>query len=205
MNRRLGGVVWLLVLWTSVAWADVIPPGHKSVDHELVFEDSLLLAEYRLIAAPTAGFHGVVVIKPNEPFSFSTKYGTKFYLVPKDEPLPTDFDRESFSKWLHCSPPVHEISSVPWTSPISSVLTVLRLDAITDTGPVVAVVHSSERDSAGQLVGQTEFERRWVIGGTVVLVGLGLCFLARRWFWQVYSARDLGRLSESDVADGNAG
>ncbi len=178
MNRRLGGLVWFLVLWSSVACADVLPPGHKSVDHELVFEDSVLLAENRLIAAPTAGFQGVVVIKPGERFSFSTKYGTEFYFVPKDEPLPTDFDRESFSKWLHCSPPVHEISSVPWTSPVSSVLTVLKLDAITDAGPVVSVVHRSESDSAGQLVGQTEFDWRWVIGCAVVIFGLGLCIMA---------------------------
>jgi hypothetical protein len=211
MNGRLAGLVWLLVLcanmeWANKTWADLIPPGHKSVHHELVFEDSALLAENRLIAAPTAGFHGVVVIKPGERFSFSSKYGTEFYLVPKDEPLPTDFERETFSKWFHCSPPVQEISSVPWTSPVAKALTVLTLDTISETGPVITVVSHSELDSAGNPAGESAgWNSRWIIGSTVVLVGLGLCVVARRWFWHVYSVRDGGRSSEMDLADRNAG
>ncbi len=186
----------VLTLWPSVVSADVLPAGHKRVNHELVFEDSELLNKQRVIAAPIAGFHGVLVVKPGERFSFSSKYGTKFYLVPKDEPLPTDFDPDLFSKWPNSFPPVQEISSVPWTSSVESALTVLTLDSISETGLVVSVVGHAENDSTGK---PADSGRRWLIGAAVVIVGCLLCVAARRWFWQAYMARGIDHLSGPDT------
>ncbi|MBL8890055.1 MAG: hypothetical protein JNL67_08760 [Planctomycetaceae bacterium] len=175
-----------VVLCPCVAVADVLPPGHKSVNHELLFVDSDVLRESRLIAAPIAGFQGVAVIKPGERFSFSSKYGTKFYLVPNDMPMPSDFDREHFEAWPNGAPPVHEISSVPWTSSVSSVLTVLKLESTSESGPVIAVVEHTELDSSGK---PADTKWSWTIVAASVVIGLALCMVARRWFWRIYSVR----------------
>src|SRR5262245_29097750 len=49
--------------------ADVIPPGHKPVEHVLVLSEALANGEI-VAAAPTRGFHGVQIVAPGEPFSF---------------------------------------------------------------------------------------------------------------------------------------
>lgn len=202
MHGWLCPLAVVVAFWPCIAVADVLPPGHKSVHHELVFVASDALSASRLVAAPTAGFHGVAVIKPGERISFSSKYGTKFYLVPNDQPLPTDFDRDQFAQLLQVSPPVHEISSVPWTSSVSSALTVLKLESVSDSGLVITVVEHSELDSMGNIA---DTSRSWLIVVAVVVVGLFLCVVARHWFWRVYSARRSPGAAEPDHADRVAG
>lgn len=113
-----------------VGIADAIPSGHKKVKHEPCFEDCDLLRDHRLVAAPVLGFGGVKLIQSGERFQFSSKYGTKFYLVPEDHPLPLEFDPQLFEPWTHCPPPVGQAISVSRYSTVASAVTVLRLDSV---------------------------------------------------------------------------
>lgn len=99
MNIRIIGMSIIAMAWTSIALADLILPGNKAVDHQLVFQDSELFQRYRFVAAPIAGFQGVAVIQPGVSFRFSSKYGTKIYVVPDGQPDPVQYDREAFEAY----------------------------------------------------------------------------------------------------------
>lgn len=136
----------------NAAEADLIPPGHKSVKHELVFVDSASLDSHRLVAAPIRGLHGVMEVQAGQRFRFSTKYGTRFYLVPDDlRPLP-EFDRELFAQWPSVAPPISETRSASMISPVASALTTLRLADVTSSEPKIELVNHIEFDSSGNPV-----------------------------------------------------
>ena len=63
----------------SEAAPDILPPGHKSVRHQLALEIGEGQAEAKFVAWPIAGLRGAGLIEPGQPFSFSTKYGTRIY------------------------------------------------------------------------------------------------------------------------------
>jgi hypothetical protein len=120
--------------------ADLIPPGQKGVTHQLVFVDSPALAQHRLVAAPVHGFRGTTEVVAGQPFDFSSKYGTRLYVIPKEVvPLP-EFDPNLYSQWPSAEPPVGEITSVPVVSPVTSILTKVRLADVTSGLPKLEVV-----------------------------------------------------------------
>jgi hypothetical protein len=73
--------------------SDVLLPGMKRVEHRLVLEPSELWTGRRIVAAPVRGFGGTHVVEPGVPFAFSTKYGTRLYVVPEAEAIPDDATR----------------------------------------------------------------------------------------------------------------
>ena len=151
LNAKIVAIAGLLISWIAVpAFADLIPPGMKSVRHELVFVPSDSLQTHRLIAAPTRGFGGVEEITPGERFHFSSKYGTRIYVLPGDAALPDDFDRELFSEWPSSEPPIGEISAVSMTSSVASALTTLRLTDVVDGQPMLEIVLHEEFTASGQ-------------------------------------------------------
>jgi hypothetical protein len=175
---------WLMV-WVTVAAfvvpvsleADLLLPGYKSVRHELVFEDSELFRQHRLIAAPIRGFSGIEEIKPGTRFSFSNKYGTRFYLVPDEVPLPEDFTHEVFAQWPRQEPPVSEINMVPVVSSVDSALTTLRFAGVTESGPRIEVVSHVELDRWGR---PASTARSMLVFGMLIAAGLACCLLVLR-------------------------
>ena len=162
--------LFLLFVSVSTLVADVIPPGHAGVSHKLQFESSELLQEKILVAAPTAGFGGAVRIVAGEPFTFSSKYGTRFYLVPAGE-IFDKFDRDRFAKWPSCLPPVSEIKSVPYYNSVRSALTTLRLKEVTEDGPVIEVVSHEEFNSFGYPVQSGS----WMALAILPILGVVIC------------------------------
>jgi len=176
---RLTGLIVFLVsgLTAGSAIADIILPGFKKVKHELVFESSELFDSHRLVAAPIAGFKGVAVIQPGQPFRFSSKYGTQFYVVPKKVMDLPEFDQQTFAQWPHCSPPKAEINQVPVSNPTASALTTLRLAEVTSEGPVIEIVSHIELDQFGNVASPT---RNILLFGLLIAAGLAFCLIAIR-------------------------
>ena len=171
MRRQLAVLLCLAALWRPTpATADILPPGHHGIAHELVFEPSPLFDNHQLVAAPIRGFQGVHAVTPGQPFDFS-KYGTRLYLFPKSEPLPQEFDRQHFADLPGAELPIGHVSSVPIISPTTSAITTLRWVEVRDRLPVVVVVDHKELDSAGR---PTSFLRTY---GWLALPGIGLVIL----------------------------
>lgn len=143
-HRNLAVVVSLLFL--GDAQADLIPPGHKSITHQLVFLDSPLLTEHRLIAAPVRGFGGFSEVKAGHPFYFSSKYGTKIYAVPKDYQPPTRYSPGEALPFPHSEPPTNSITSVSLLQNTSRIETHCRLVAVTETSLEIEVTEEIRFD-----------------------------------------------------------
>lgn len=143
-HRNLAVVVSLLFL--GDAQADLIPPGHKSIKHQLVFLDSPLLTEHRLIAAPVRGFGGFSEVKAGHPFYFSSKYGTKIYAVPKDYQPPTRYSPGEALPFPHSEPPTNSITSVSLLQNTSRIETHCRLVAVTETSLEIEVTEEIRFD-----------------------------------------------------------
>ncbi len=180
----------------SESHADVLLPGYKSVKHELVFEDSDLFKQHRLVAAPIRGFGGVAEIKPGERFLFSQKYGTRFYLVPDSVTELPPFHEEVYGQWPNCLPPREEIHSLPVTSPTASALTTLRFASVGESGPVIEEVEHVELNRFGNVASPT---KSILIFGLAIAAGLAFCLIAIR---RMKKAR---RLSEAAAIDAVAG
>lgn len=176
-------LIQLLVVVSSLAWsgkvtADVLPVGHKSVKHELVFVESDALSGNRIVAAPIAGFSGQFEIEPGKPFRFSSKYGTRFYVIPDSVNL-SDYDRDQYQSWISSNPPISEIKSLPLVSPVKSALTTLRLVGVEDDTLNVELVRHEEFDRNGNTV--TELQKKfwkfasWFTPWLAFIVGIVIC------------------------------
>jgi hypothetical protein len=176
MIRHIPFICFLLVcLITKQGNADILPPGHKSITHELVFESSSLFDDHCLVAAPIRGFEGVHIVVPGQRFHFSSKYGTRFYLIPESETKDLNFDRENFDHWPSTLPPVSQIPSVPVTSPVASAVTTLRFTDVQDGTPHIIVVDHRELDSSGKPA--SYWRAYWwlifpVVGGVALLAAV---------------------------------
>ncbi len=161
-------------MWAHVlVVADLIPPGTRPIEHTLVFEDSPLFQQYRIVAAPTLGFAGEVVVQPHVPFHFSSKYGTRLYAVPLDVTPPSGGwiqERDWWSSQRSADMPVAEQKFVPIVSTLESVETRLRLVDITATGMQVAVV-DEDRTHNG-----------WLVFSLLLVFSLGVALLL--WLWR---------------------
>lgn len=135
----------------TVANADILLPGHKPVSHVLVFQESELFKQHRLVAAPIQGLGGWIEIQPGQAFDFSGKYGTRIYYVPREVEI-EDFDQAVFDQWPHVPPPVHEVASLPLSSPVSKVVTQLAFTGMLDGRPVLDVVSGQRLNRLGEPV-----------------------------------------------------
>ena len=150
------------LLTASLSSPDLILPGHHGVTHELVVETAPDVEDWRLFAAPTAGFGGLHEVVDGEPFSFSSKYGTRFYAIPDGEQVPeflAPFDRdeepELGARWdafPSCEPPVSEVRSVPEDDPVQHILTSLRWVGVDGEGPTLEVIGERRTGSSGEVL-----------------------------------------------------
>lgn len=171
----------VLVFAYDLHWicADIMPPGHKGVSHQLVFQASEPLSQHRLVAAPIAGFHGQFEIIADQPFHFSSKYGTRIYLVPETVEEIPKFEKAVYAKWPSVLPPIGEIGSVPIWSPVKSALSTIELVSVEGVELDLKRVSHVEYDSSGNVV--TDFQKRfwsvasWLIPILSILAGLFLC------------------------------
>lgn len=164
----------ILIALPMPAIADLIPPGFKSVEHNLVFVESEALHSHRLVAAPVRGFGGITEIQAGVPFRFSTKYRTRFYLIPKDTAALADFDPAQFASWPSVDLPQTEIQSVPIFSTVATALTTLKFTGIIQDGsPQIELVEHKLFDTFGNRAGIFNFALR-----ALGLVTVGLLIMA---------------------------
>lgn len=167
----------LLLVWTvlgAVATApppDVLPDGWRPVPHELVIEDSPHFARHDFHAAPTRGFAGSTRIAPGVPFSFSSKYGTRVYALPRGAAFPERLGDDLSIALASGDIPVTERGSVPVTAPTQGVLTHLRIAEISD-GVIRLEVVAWRIDRDPRLIG--------IVGAGAALGLAGLALLVRR-------------------------
>jgi hypothetical protein len=170
--RALPSLLLALFSCALPARADVLLPGTKPVSHRLVIERSDAWAGTpKIVAAPVRGFGGTLVVEPGVPFSFSTKYGTRLYVVSSSEKLPERIDESWSASHLSATIPILEVGSAPVASPLESLTTTLTVRALDRDRFEVAVVEGrSEHDP-------------WLLAGLVTAFAagvLGLVLIRRR-------------------------
>ena len=170
-------IVTSLFLLPNIAVSDVLKPGYKNIKHELVFADTPFISDNQLVAAPIAGFHGIEKIEPEKPFRFSSKYGTRIYLIPAGDSIPTEFDRDAFAKYLSWDMPLSETRSLPASSPIASILTTLRFVGTGVADAKLEVADQEQYDRSGNIAKPGNM-MLWF--SLAVAAGLGICLLAIR-------------------------
>lgn len=154
---------------------DVLPPGSRSVRHELVIEPSAALEPWTLVASNESGLGPAdVIVQPGVPFRFSSKYRTRFYAAHKDEVIPGRLSDEWRAGHASAAPPVTEVHSVPFLSPIEAVLTTVRVEHIDERALTLVVAREDTTYVHTQLA-------LWV-GVAALLAGglVGLVVLRRR-------------------------
>jgi hypothetical protein len=150
MARQLLLAALFTALYAPPLAADILPPGHRDVRHELVLEELSPGEGWTMVVTPVRGFGGVSVIEPGVPFTFSSKYGTRVYALPGDAPVPEDPDAVRALALAVGDLPVAEVSSTPLVSPLTRVLTTLRVVSV-EEGRVVLEVVDERRLGAGGL------------------------------------------------------
>lgn len=165
----LGGI--LTLAGTTPVRADLIPPGNKAVSHKLVFVDSPLLQEHRVIAMPVRGFGGHEEVRAGQPFHFSSKYGTRLYVVPDDFQPPSKVTVGDPLPFPSCEVPVSSTTYVPKLSPITSLRSTLKLVAVNDDTIEVELVDHVELNSSGEPVTVAGTVLPWLIIASVGFVG----------------------------------
>lgn len=168
MPLRLLLIALLIALAASPAAArDLIPPGHRGVVHELVFDELELPEGTRLVATPVRGFGGVEEVTPGTPFRFSSKYGTTFFLVPVDAEISAPRPGDDLDH-PRSAPPVGEIGSLPLVSPVERIVTTLAFDGVEDGRLLLRAVGEERFDGSGEPVGLRSYAP-WI---AVLLLGV---------------------------------
>lgn len=158
--------------------ADIIPPGNKGVTHKLVFVDSPLLQSHRLIAMPVRGFGGHEEVQPGQPFRFSSKYGTRLYVVPDDFVPPKKSQPGQPLPYPSCEVPIGSTTFVPMLSPVDSLRSTCKLVAVEQDSIHVELVDQVELNSSGQPVTFLNSVFPMLIISTSGLIGC--CLIWRR-------------------------
>lgn len=167
----------------ATAGRDVLPPGHRGAVHELVLVASAAPEGSVVVAAPTRGFGGVEVVRLGAPFPFSSKYGTRLYVLPGGAAPP---DAAALREGRHGAGvriPVAEVASVPLASRVARVETRLRLVAATgaDGGYALEVVGETRSDAHGrEVAGGLGDDARFLLALTVAVETALALLLARR-------------------------
>jgi len=158
---------------------DLIPPGHKPVDHQIAFEVAPALEAAWLVLGPTRGFGGFVEVTPGATYPFSSKYATRLYVLPEGATPPAELARETLEVFPSAGPFAHT-SSVSVMSPLQSLVTTYRLTGLEGETARVQLVDEVRFDghgaaaSAGMLTGS--------LLALALLGALGLAALARSGF-----------------------
>lgn len=167
----LPGILVALLALAAPARADILLPGHRPVSHKLLIESSEHWGGKRIVAFPVRGFGGTHLVQPGEPFEFSSKYGTRLYVVTDAEPVPESADAAWTASHVAAEIPVQEVASVPLVSPLDSIVTTLRIRTLEGARFELAVVDEEQRYDPGLIA-------LW--GSVALLGGLGLVYLIRR-------------------------
>jgi hypothetical protein len=157
---------------------DVLPPGHKSVRHELCLEIDATLDGWTLVAFPTRGFSTAHVITAGVPFGFSTKYGTRIYFLPAgvDWPAGDEVDG-SFEAKYGLPVPCAATTSVPAGSPLGRIESHYEVRLL-GSRPVFEPRGELHFDSRGAPVDAVDLWP-WLLA-VAALGGCGLGFEVRR-------------------------
>lgn len=160
---------------------DILPIGHKSVRHELVLEwDEGQHAGVRFVASPVRGFHGHVVIESGKPFRFSSKYGTRVYVIPASVALPDARERIARdAQYEVLAIPRGEVRSIAVTHALARVRTTLRVARDADGKRQLVVSDEARFDAAGRALGSGSHVVLWVVSG-LGLVCLVVLYRRRR-------------------------
>ena len=150
------------------ALPDVLLPGTHRVTHEVMFVESELLGETRLIAGPLRGFGGFIEVAAGEPFSHSSKYGTRVYSVPREAVVESADDLRE-SSWPSVSVQVGYADAASRMSPVHRRRTVVELVAASEDEIRVEVRERIAMDSSGQPV---DIRMHWVKIAAVAAAGL---------------------------------
>lgn len=157
---------------------DLLMPGHRLIEHQLVIADSPHFAEHDFYAAPVLGFAGHARVLPGQPFAFSSKYGTRIHALAKGAEFPEvraapPEQRAALAAVELASGdiPVQEVHSVPALSPVERVRTDLRIVSVADGSIRLEVVREHEDWDASVTA----------VAGLCLAGGIaGLWWLARR-------------------------
>lgn len=142
----------MLLLTLASPRPDILPPGQRAVQHELVVEAADGAALPALLAFPTQGFGQAMRVMPMEPFGFSSKYGTRLYVLEPGEALPRKVDALWAERHRSAAIPVREITGVAMGSPVTRVRTTLRASATADGRLQLAVRDTVHFDAQGRPV-----------------------------------------------------
>ena len=197
-RRFTSALVVLVTCALSETRADLIPPGNKSVSHRLIFQDSELLRDHRVIAMPVRGFGGHEEIEAGKPIPFSTKYGTRLYVVPDDYEPPGKMMRKDLPNFPSCDVPVSSITYVPVFSPVASIRTTLELADVSDDSITVTVVDHVELDRTGQ---PASLLRSALPLFAISAAGIAGCFVL---WWRKTGAVTKGSGTQNETTTGEA-
>ena len=153
---------------------DLMPPGYKRVDHELVLEDAGALDGRRLVAFPVRGLRGAHVVLPGEPFPISAKYGTLLYVADAIEQVPDDPGPSWRDDHVALALPVQALAAVPAANPLARLVTSFRVEANAGGELRLVPVTETRYDKSG-----SEFEVAPLALLIAVVGGLGLLGVVR--------------------------
>ena len=152
VTRVLLSLGLMLVSSSNLVHADLIPPGNKGVSHKLVIVDSPLLASNRIIAMPTRGFGGHEEVRAGKPFHFSSKYGTRLYVVPDDYEPPAKLRSGDPLPFPHGEIPVTSTTYVPLISSVDSLRSTCKVTEIGEDSITIELIDHIKLDSRGRPV-----------------------------------------------------
>ena len=142
-----------------------------------MFVDSPPLESHRLIAMPVRGFGGVTEVQSGRPFAFSTKYGTRLYIVPRDYVPPQRFNPGEPLPFPSCDAPVTCVTSMPRFSPVASLLSTCKLTKVADGEIQVELIDHVRLDKHGR---PASVLRGMLPLSLIATVGLVGCWVLRR-------------------------
>lgn len=158
---------------------DWIPEGYHPVYHKMVVAPSELLESRTLVCWTEGGLGGPqTTVVPGEPFRFSDKYSSRFYLLPEGVEV-DEVTRPSMDTRLDLPgayPPKSEIHDRPDADPLHSALTTIKLVEVKGEALVFEVLSHELFDAQGDPIGATPLDSRtayWPI-----FLGAGVALLA---------------------------
>jgi len=177
MPVRILLCLFLAALPGAPLQADVLMPGTKPVHHSLVLEGEHP-AGVTLVATPVAGLGGVREIVPGEPFSFSSKYGTRIFALKAGEPLPAEPAAVRAAAVASGDIPVREVTAAALANSLAKVVTTLRVAEFAQGRISLAVVGEQRFDSFDHSI--SDLPLLCTLCAVAASGLLGLVVLARR-------------------------
>lgn len=131
---------------------DLLLPGHKDVRHELVFAWAGPGPMPILALSPLRSLHGHALVREGEPMRFSSKYGTRLWLLPAAPDLPPSESLRD-QPWPSFPLPLREVRSVPQSHPLARLVTSVRIASRGKDELALEVVGERRYDHAGREIG----------------------------------------------------